>query len=600
MTLYEAGNAYGASPTALATATTDADGDFTVYYSPPATPGVVRVHRLNPPEVRSLWGWGATPTPTPSPTPTPVPSPVLYLTAIGGDAGAGANSAIGLMGVAGQANALPASVTINELTTVAGEWALAQFTDTTGQLLGAPASNLNGLVNAANQAQANLADIGTGNPAEFWSDNGASVPECASSPPVNCDGLERMDTLANILAACIETSSPSSSACTTLLGDTGSTGGTTLRAAHYTAVNPTQNLAALYALQADTSSPFVPALSAAPPDGWEIALNLDPSGANFGSPNGIAIDAVGNAWVANVDPGSVTELNSTGGLVSNFTNSNTAGANFSSPLNIAIDDAGNVWVANAGSSVTELTSDGALVGNFNPGGDTFNTPQDIAIDASGNAWVTDLAVNPAVVELNSSGGLVGSYDPPSGATFDDPYGIAIDGSSNVWVTDYGISAVVKLNSGGGLISNPPYDPSGAFGAPFGIAIDAAGDAWATDYDADEVIELTAAGALGNVSTFSFEYPQGIAIDSSSNVWVTDSSCPALVELSNTAATEGDFNPAGAGLNSPIGIAIDASGNVWIANEFSNSIAEFIGSAGPVLTPLAACLTHTPAGAVCLP
>jgi hypothetical protein len=41
-------------------------------------------------------------------------------------------------------------------------------------------------------------------------------------------------------------------------------------------------------------------------------------------------------------------------------------ANFNSTVGVAIDAAGNVWVANLeGNSVTELTSSGGLGGNFN-------------------------------------------------------------------------------------------------------------------------------------------------------------------------------------------------------------------------------------------
>ncbi|MGA2411978.1 MAG: hypothetical protein ABSG46_16535 [Candidatus Binataceae bacterium] len=117
--------------------------------------------------------------------------------------------------MAGLSNALPGSIVINELTTVAAEWALAQFTDSTGTIIGAPSTNATGFGNAANQSQANLANIATGGAAAFWTTYGINAGTCASSLPVNCDGLERMDTFANILAACVESSGPSSSTCTT-------------------------------------------------------------------------------------------------------------------------------------------------------------------------------------------------------------------------------------------------------------------------------------------------------------------------------------------------------------------------------------------------
>src|SRR5216684_2367739 len=205
VTLYAAGTAYGSNATTLGSATADSNGNFTVKYTPPAPPAV------------------------------------LYVLALGGNAGSGSNAAIGLMGVAGRSNALPASVTINELTTVAAEWALAKFT--------------------------------------------------GGSPPVNCDGLERMDTLSNILAACVESSGPSSSACSTLLSETGG-GSTTLQAAHFMATNLTASITDLFVLQSG-SPPFIPDLSAAPGH-WVIGLNFVPSGASFHEPVGVAIDAGGN------------------------------------------------------------------------------------------------------------------------------------------------------------------------------------------------------------------------------------------------------------------------------------------------------------------
>jgi hypothetical protein len=338
VTLYEAGTAYGAGATSLGTATTDSRGKFKVKYQPLSSPAL------------------------------------LYVVAADGN---GANSAIGLMDIAGPSNALPESIVINELTTVAAEWALAQFTDSTGTIIGAPSTNATGLTNAANQAQANLADITTGGPAAFWTTYGINAGTCASSPPVNCDGLERMNTFANILAACVESSGRSSSACTTLLSDTAGAS-TTAEAAHHLATSPglTANISDLFALQSG-SPPYTPALSVAP-DGWEIALNLNPSGAEIFSPRFVAIDGSGDAWVSDSEGTSLSELTPTGSLIANY---DPTGANFDAPRGFAIDSTGNVWATNFfGNSVTELNSSGGLAGDFNPDGANFTNPTDLAID----------------------------------------------------------------------------------------------------------------------------------------------------------------------------------------------------------------------------
>ena len=79
------------------------------------------------------------------------------------------------------------------------------------------------------------------------------------------------------------------------------------------------------------------------------------------SDTGIAIDAAGNVWVANQDnPGSVTELNSSGTPLSPSTGFTGAGQNIDQ--GVALDQAGNVWVANFGNnSVAELIGAAAPV-----------------------------------------------------------------------------------------------------------------------------------------------------------------------------------------------------------------------------------------------
>jgi len=391
VTLYAAGNAYAANATVLASTTSDSSGDFTMTYSDPATTTGLYVVALGG-----------------SVIPDNKKAPGNKAAVVAG------NSAIGLMGLVGISNAAPPSIIVNELTTVAAEWTLAQFTDATGQIIGAPSSNAIGFGNSIAQSQANLADITTGMPAIFWSNSGATEASCTGgSPPVNCDGLERMNTIANILASCVQSLSSSSAACTTLFANTAGT--TTLQAAHVMATDPVANVANLFMLQSE-SPPFTPNLGAAP-DGWEIALNLDPGGVLDGS-NFLAIDAAGDVWVPNIDGDSVTEISAIGALIGNFA---PAAANFDGSDNLAIDAVGNVWVGNfEGASVSELLAGCSTLSctglNFTPAGANFSEPQGLAIDTSGNVWVANVA-NSTMTKLTSAGALIGNF-APAGADLD--------------------------------------------------------------------------------------------------------------------------------------------------------------------------------------
>lgn len=206
----------------------------------------------------------------------PSGNPQTYVVAIGGDAGGGSNSAIGLVALSGPCDSLSSAgfVTVNELTTVAAEYALAQFSDSSGQNLGTSATNATGLNNAVGAAQSNLVvsylangdAANTGIPASFL----PTPAQCAAgSPPYNCDALERLNTLANILAACVAGGSGSSQ-CATLMSSTGS-GTTTAAAVHFMATNPTTNVGGLFALQGG-GAPYQPALSVVPGD---LAMGLN-------------------------------------------------------------------------------------------------------------------------------------------------------------------------------------------------------------------------------------------------------------------------------------------------------------------------------------
>ena len=579
VTLYAAGNAYAANATVLASTTSDTSGDFSLTFTVPSTPTGLYVVALGGSVVVDN-----------------KKAPANKPAAVGG------NSAIGLMGLVGISSAVPPSIVINELTTVAAEWTLAQFTDATGQIIGAPTSNAVGFGNAIAQSQANLADITTGMPAIFWSTDGVTEASCTGgTPPVNCDGLERMDTIANILASCVQSSSSSSAECTTLFANTAGT--TTLQAAHVMATNPVANVTPLFMLQSE-SPPFTPNLGAAP-DGWEIALSFNPGGV-LDEPVFLAIDAAGNIWTPNAGGDNVTELTPIGTQAGTFA---PTAADFDAPDGIAIDATGNVWITNIdGNSVSELLlgcSTSSCTGlNFAPDGANFDVPFQIAIDTRANVWITN-RTGDTVTELNSSGGLVGNFSP-DGSDFNFIQGVSIDTTGNVWIANTGNSSVVELNSSGGLVGN--FSPSGAsFDEPAHMAFDATGNLWATNIEGDTLSELLAGcsnasctGLNFDPAGANFDAPAYVAMDAAGNAWVANEDGNSVTELNSSGALAGNFAPPGADYDVPDGLAIDASGNVWTSSIDSAVVSEIIGTARPVLTPLVACLKKVPASAVCLP
>jgi len=579
VTLYAAGTAHGSGAVSLATATTGADGSFT------------------------LAKGGA----------CPGGNPQTYVTASGGNAGSGSNSAIGLMGALGPCNDLSASthLTINELTTAAAEWALAQFFDSSGHTLGAPARNAIGLQNAyigsANLADTNASNLSmSGNPSGFLP-SGASCPGAS-----NCDALKRLNTLANILAGCVGSTGPSSNACTALMCDatpgltyTSSCSGTptitdTLGAAHLIVTNPANKVSALFGLAAST--PFSPVLGSAP-DGWEMGLDFAPAGAAFNNPSGIALDGSGNVFVANEGgSGSVSELTAAGSYAAGL-NFAPAGAAFNEPRAIALDGSGNVFVANmssgGGGSVSELTASSippySGASSFAPTTAGLDVPTSIALDGSGNLFLNNSAdVLGSVSELTESSGYKKGnifYINP-GSVDDYALALALDGSGNVLVA-----------SPDGLSELPAADyssPVGPFNAasfdqPTSIALDASADVFVPNSGTNTVSELIAGASYeAGFNLFptgaALNDPVSIAVDGSGNLFVANEGGNSVSEVIEASGYGKGFNfaPVGA-FSSPDAIALDASGNVFVANSGGDSVTEILGAAGPVVTPIQSAL-----------
>ena len=577
-----------------------------------------------------------------------------YVTATGGDAGGGANSAIGMMSLTGACSGLGAStfLVVNELTTAAAEWALAQFSDSTGANFGTSSTNTAGLNNAVNQAESDLVvsslnsggtPSNVGIPASFlpWS---SSSNNCTSA--TNCDGLERLDTVANIIAACINSSGPSSTACNTLLTAT-SNSTDTLEAAHVIVTNPTTNCSTIYSVQTTPSlAPFQPALGSAPSD-FTLPLNFAPAGASFDNPSALALDSAGNVFVANVGSGigatgSVSRLTVSSGYATgqNYNNSNVPGASFDSPFALAVDSSGNVFVANNSSSVrpsgsvSELTAaSGYMTGaNFSASNVTFtpNTsnlfdgPSSIALDTSDNVFVANHDGDSVseLTEANSytMGMVYDSSNVPS-AAFDKPSSLAIDSSADIFVANVGsgigaTGSVSELTEPNYLTNPNNFNPNNAsFDSPASLELDSTDDILIANNSSSVrpsgSVSLLTAPSYGtgarnfSPTSASFDGPSSLAIDSVDDVFIANHDGNSVSQLVRVLifATGENFAPSGAAFDGPSAVAADSAGNVFVANKSGDSVSELIGLAAPVLTPIQACLIKNQGqgkGDVCVP
>ncbi|MGA2693981.1 MAG: hypothetical protein ABSF76_16580 [Opitutaceae bacterium] len=255
-----------------------------------------------------------------------------------------------------------------------------------------------------------------------------------------------------------------------------------------------------------------------------LTTGVDGTGtsASFPDPYGIAVNASGNLYVADINLNTIRQI-TPAGVVTTFagtsgvagsTNGTGTSASFSGPIAIAVDTAGNLYVAEeTNNTIRKITPAGVVttfagqvgvVGNIDGAASSasFNHPRGIAVDGSGNVFVADnfndtiRKITPAgqVSTLAGSPGVSGSLDGMGGyALFNGPTGVTVDGNGNIFVTDSNNNTVRRITPSGSVTTvagtASPYwsvigqdgtGPNVKFNFPSGVAVDAAGNLYIAD------------------------------------------------------------------------------------------------------------------------
>lgn len=508
----------------------------------------------------------------------PTSATQVYLVGTGGNPGLPGrvtNPALAMMTALGDCGSLSAStfIYVNEVTTAAAAWGLAQFLGPAANI-GSSATNANGLRNAFLVA-GNLADTATGLP------SGPSLPAGASLE------VAKLNTLANVIANCVNSDGGTGCAPLFLAATSGTSALTnTIDAARNIVRHPAANVEAIFNAS-PSQGPFQPVLSQAPND-WGMTLTY--TGGGLKAPTALAVDSTGNVWVANYYGGVATKLSPTGAPVAanGFAD---AGLNESYGLTVDIHD--NAWITNqetsyqvnsGGGSLSKFSSNGQVLSGAGIGGGGIFYPYATAADSNGNIWVADYGHSGATILANDGTSLAGATGYQS-SKLPLPVGVALDGVHNAWFAAEG--SAVRVTPAG-VVSQ-----FSCCRVPSAVAVDANSNVWVADYSASALIQISSSGLqLQSLNAGGVYFPEGLAIDGAGAVWSTNYRGNTVSAFGGATggAASAILSPAkgfgyDSSLGQPFGIALDASGNVWVTNFGMSTVTQLVGLATPIRTPL---------------
>jgi len=290
-------------------------------------------------------------------------------------------------------------------------------------------------------------------------------------------------------------------------------------------------------------------------------------------------------------------------------------AQLNTPQGLAVDAQGNLYIADQVNNRVRVVSPQGVINTFAGNGKlgqprflgdggpalaaNLNLPGGVAADKSGNVYIADTGDNSIrevgtngvifTIAGNGFGGLCCDTQLASGSVLLQPEDVFVDGSGNVFIADTGNAIVREITAKDGIINY--------------IAGSCTITATGTDTNTGETCSIGYSGDGGLANQAGLVEPTAVAVDSAGNVYIAEPTDGRIREVSTaggkinintivgngTLGFSGDGSAATAGeLNRPTGVAVDASGNIYIADSLNNrirlakaggSVSTFAGNGG---------------------
>ena len=235
--------------------------------------------------------------------------------------------------------------------------------------------------------------------------------------------------------------------------------------------------------------------------------------AKLNAPDGRRAGRPGNLFIADTGNNRIREVR-TDGVIVTIAGNGDAGfggdggpatqAQLNHPEGVALDARGNLFIADTDNDrIREVRTDGVIVtiaGDAGFGGDggpatqaQLNHPEGVALDARGNLFIADTGNN-RIREVSPNGIITTVAGNGTAAILNAPTGIAVGASGNLFIADTGNNRIRVVDPFGGITTLAVG--ASALNRPAGIAVDSAGSLLVASFGSNQILQIT--GAVSEV------------------------------------------------------------------------------------------------------